>query len=101
MEVQDFSLQWDGQKSKDGRTPQEQNIYDAAYKAAYAAGTGGACADDALMAAHSAAYQTGQRDSDDYLYNSQGNKLKELDGGELSVRDLGIQRGDYEEKISP
>ena len=53
------------------------------------------------MAAHSAAYQTGQRDSDDYLYNSQGNKLKELDGGELSVRDLGIQRGDYEEKISP
>ena len=59
MEVKDFSLQWDGTKSKEGRSPQEQNIFDAAYKAAYAAGSGGACPDDALDAAHSAAYQTG------------------------------------------
>ena len=65
-------------------------MYDAAYKAAFAAASGGASGDDALQAAHSAAYQSGQSQSSDYLYsNTDG-----LNGSEMKTSDLGIQRTD-------
>lgn len=49
-----------------GLTPDQKAAYDAAYSSAYATVTGGGSQDQALAAAASAAYTTGQIESGAY-----------------------------------
>ena len=58
MEEKDLSLTVPNSRNPEGRTPEEQAVFEAAYKAAYAASHGGANQDVALEAARSAVYET-------------------------------------------